>query len=167
MPCADACCVQGTYISEKFIKFRLTGKRRVQGGTEAHLSNSGQESDPTSVGISHLAAIGSFDPVSSVTFDSASVGRSLPKTAGRKGFPVAYPDVCAAFLSCNRLGLLRRSMRALIWHMEEHEPNIPYEIAWVDNDSGEEAVQVYRYALVRFCVHVCMFLEVCTSMWGA
>lgn len=84
----------------------------------------------------------------------------------RKNFPVADPVVCAAFLSCGRLSLLRRGIKALIAHMDDHEPEIPYEvifvhplaepffsnrqpdimmqIAWVDNASGEEALSVYR-----------------------
>mmetsp|Transcript_24087 Transcript_24087/g.60576 ORF Transcript_24087/g.60576 Transcript_24087/m.60576 type:complete len:451 (-) Transcript_24087:141-1493(-) len=61
----------------------------------------------------------------------------------RAGFPVAYPTVCAAFLSCGRLALLRRGMTSLVRHMEEHEPDIPYEVAWVDNNSGPDAIAVY------------------------
>ena len=64
--------------------------------------------------------------------------------AGGRRFPQVDPVVCCAFLSSGRLPLLRRSLAGLIAHFETHEPSIAYELAWVDNDSGPEALDVYR-----------------------
>ena len=49
------------------------------------------------------------------------------------------PKVCLAFLSCcGRIDLLEKTMAAAVRHMEEDEPpGLAYEIAWVDNGSGE------------------------------
>jgi hypothetical protein len=48
-----------------------------------------------------------------------------PQVPRRSVFPEAYPRVCAAFMSNGRLGLLRKSMRAFVHHMETHEPGPP------------------------------------------
>ena len=68
------------------------------------------------------------------------------EAGGRTGrrFPETSPDVCCAFLSSGRLHLLRRSLSALVRHLERFEPDILYELAWVDNDSGPGALDVYR-----------------------
>ena len=58
----------------------------------------------------------------------------------RRIFPEEEPLVCLAFLSCcGRTHLLQHSLRGALQHMENDEPNdLKYEIAWVDNGSGEE-----------------------------
>ena len=50
------------------------------------------------------------------------------------------PSVCLAFLSCcGRTDLLEKTIAGAVRHMEQDEPdNLAYEIAWVDNGSGEE-----------------------------
>jgi hypothetical protein len=70
-----------------------------------------------------IGGVASDDLSTSDKFDDAG-----KKMLARKGFPVAYPTVCAAFLSSGRLNLLRRGMAALIKHMDNHEPDIPYEV---------------------------------------
>jgi hypothetical protein len=56
------------------------------------------------------------------------VGRTLAHThghviwAGRQGFPSTCPCVCVTLLSCGRLHLLRKTLTALMDHMEQHEP---------------------------------------------
>lgn len=63
----------------------------------------------------------------------------------RRTFPQVDkdPHVCLAFLSCcGRIDLLNHTLAAAIRHMEEDEPdNLRYEIAWVDNGSGEGLTQ--------------------------
>jgi len=59
----------------------------------------------------------------------------------RAHFPQSNPTVCASFLSCGRVHLLRHTMRSFIRHMEAHEPHIPYEIAWIDQGSGQSALE--------------------------
>ena len=58
----------------------------------------------------------------------------------RRIFPEEEPLVCLAFLSCcGRTHLLKHSLQGLLHHMEHDEPpDLKYEIAWVDNGSGEE-----------------------------
>jgi len=57
----------------------------------------------------------------------------------REQFPEETPLVCLAFLSCcGRTNLLNHTLSGIIRHMEEDEPSgLRYEIAWVDNGSGE------------------------------
>jgi hypothetical protein len=83
-------------------RFRITGPRRIVGGE-------------TSDGLS--------------TADN--VDGAGKKRFARKGFPVANPMVCAAFLSSGRLNLLRRGMAALIKHMDTHESDIQYEVGFL------------------------------------
>jgi hypothetical protein len=57
-------------------------------------------------------------------------------TNKRRTFPQTKPSVCLAFLSCcNRTDLLWKTMSAAVKHMEEDEPDVPYELAWLDNGS--------------------------------
>jgi GT2 family glycosyltransferase len=57
----------------------------------------------------------------------------------RASYPETDPQVCLAFLSCcGRTDLLNHTLAAAIRHMEEDEVNLRYEIAWVDNGSGQE-----------------------------
>ncbi|KAI9135980.1 hypothetical protein BKA69DRAFT_1107176 [Paraphysoderma sedebokerense] len=58
----------------------------------------------------------------------------------RKAHPEKPPHLCIAFLSCKRIGLLRESISRIIRYMHKYEPDIDYEIALFDNDSGPEAV---------------------------
>ena len=61
------------------------------------------------------------------------------KLVRRAKFPEARAKVCFAFMSCGRLGLLRQTVGALVEHMDQWEPSVPYELAWVDQGSGPEA----------------------------
>jgi GT2 family glycosyltransferase len=66
---------------------------------------------------------------------------TLPEkpTVERARYPETNPQICLAFLSCcGRTDLLNHTLAAAIRHMEEDEVNLRYEIAWVDNGSGEE-----------------------------
>lgn len=55
-------------------------------------------------------------------------------TQPRATYPEDKPHVCLAFLSCcGRTDLLNHTMSAVIRHMEQDEPSVRYEIAWVDN----------------------------------
>lgn len=61
------------------------------------------------------------------------------KIISRRRFPEKEPLVCLAFLSCcGRTDLLEKTLLAAVEHMERDEPDVPYEIAWVDNGSGQE-----------------------------
>jgi hypothetical protein len=60
--------------------------------------------------------------------------KSLPK---RKEFPQFQPQICICVLSCNRLNLLEQTLASIINHMENDEPNVKYEIVWVDNGSDK------------------------------
>lgn len=70
---------------------------------------------------------------------SRSTSPSKP-IISRSSFPAKNPHVCLAFLSCcGRTDLLNHTLAGTIRHMEEDEPSfLNYEIAWVDNGSGEE-----------------------------
>jgi len=56
----------------------------------------------------------------------------------RRIFPERNPEICVTFLSCRRLHLLERSIQAVIHHLETVEPNVKYEIVWVDNGSNQQ-----------------------------
>ena len=62
----------------------------------------------------------------------------------RSVYPETKPHVCLAFLSCcGRTDLLNLTIAGAIRHMEQDEPDfLRYEIAWVDNGSGEVATSV-------------------------
>jgi hypothetical protein len=68
-----------------------------------------------------------------------------PTTPGikRSTYPSQNPDICLAFLSCcGRTDLLNHTLHGAIRHLEQDEPDsLRYEIAWVDNGSGEELTQ--------------------------
>jgi hypothetical protein len=76
--------------------------------------------------------------------DHAGVEQGQGKGRVSRRFPQVEPLVCCGFVSSGRLHLLRRSLAALVRHFEEHEPAVSYELAWVDNDSGPDALEVYR-----------------------
>lgn len=58
-------------------------------------------------------------------------------TQVRATYPEDKPLVCLAFLSCcGRTDLLNYTMSAAIRHMEQDEPSVRYEIAWVDNGNA-------------------------------
>jgi hypothetical protein len=50
-------------------------------------------------------------------------------------------------LSCGRLHLLERSINAVVTHMETSEPDLPYEIVWVDNGSPPHELAAARRRL--------------------
>jgi hypothetical protein len=58
--------------------------------------------------------------------------------------PEVTPQLCAAFLSCSRLHLLNRTINAFVQYMQSHEPNITYQIALVDNGSGEQLTSILQ-----------------------
>lgn len=71
------------------------------------------------------------------------------RSAPRAVFPQRSPDVCLAFLSCcNRTDLLAATLEAAVRHMEEDEPDIAYEVAWVDNGSGGATRLAERIAVL-------------------
>eukprot|EP00980_Cylindrotheca_fusiformis_P001504 scaffold346_cov116-Cylindrotheca_fusiformis.AAC.18 len=85
------------------------------------------------------------DEKSSLSRKMASLGSTstFPSepTIPRSSYPEKHPHICLAFLSCcGRTDLLNHTLAGAIRHMEEDEPSfLRYEIAWVDNGSGETA----------------------------
>lgn len=64
---------------------------------------------------------------------------AAPPRITRARYPEDNPQICLAFLSCcGRTDLLNHTIHAAIHHMEHDEPKLRYEIAWVDNGSGDE-----------------------------
>lgn len=61
--------------------------------------------------------------------------KSIPR---RKLFPEAKPEVCFFFLSCGRYELLRETYRTWIVHLETNEPQLRYEVVWVDSGHDPE-----------------------------
>ena len=55
------------------------------------------------------------------------------------------PQLCVAFLSCGRLNELLWAMSRIVQHLEETEPELDFEIAWVDNGTPGVA-QACRHA---------------------
>jgi hypothetical protein len=51
------------------------------------------------------------------------------------------PEICIALLSCKRVHYLRRTLRAIILYFSKVEPDITYEIAVLDNNSGHQVVR--------------------------
>jgi hypothetical protein len=103
-----------------------------------------------------LSQAASFDDVNEINElevddENSSLSRNMASLAShstfpsqpiisRSSFPAKNPHVCLAFLSCcGRTDLLNHTLAGVIRHMEEDEPEfLRYEIAWVDNGSGEE-----------------------------
>lgn len=85
------------------------------------------------------------DEKSNASRRMASLGSKMttPKDPSirRSRYPETDPHVCLAFLSCcGRTDLLNFTIAGAIRHMEEDEPDfLRYEIAWVDNGSGNDA----------------------------
>lgn len=83
------------------------------------------------------------DEKSSQSRNMASLGSRFTNPSqpeiSRSSYPEKDPHVCLAFLSCcGRTDLLNHTLAGAIRHMEEDEPSfLRYEIAWVDNGSGE------------------------------
>jgi len=80
--------------------------------------------------------------------------------------PSKPPEVCFAFLSCcNRTDLLKETLKGLIRHMEEDEPeDLTYEIAWVDNGSDAKN---QREIVEQFEIeHVLMLENNMGLAWG-
>ena len=86
---------------------------------------------------------------------------------GNKGDDTSKPpEVCFAFLSCcNRTDLLKETLKGLIRHMEEDEPeDLTYEIAWVDNGSDAKN---QREIVEQFEIeHVLMLKNNMGLAWG-
>lgn len=61
----------------------------------------------------------------------------------RSTYPSQNPHICLAFLSCcGRTDLLNHTLHGALRHLEQDEPDsLRYEIAWVDNGSGEALTQ--------------------------
>ncbi|KAH3761206.1 hypothetical protein Pelo_6979 [Pelomyxa schiedti] len=80
---------------------------------------------------------GNLGGASTAGGDDAESNYGTVEGAGvtRRVFPEMEPSVCVAALSCRRLHLLEKSLAAIINHMELYEPNLKYEICWVDNHS--------------------------------
>lgn len=99
----------------------------------------------------------------------------LVKSGGstREIFPQKNPFVCIAFLSCcNRTDLLWKTMSAAVRHMEEDEPDVSYELAWVDNGSEDaklvDASQVEHVKLLEANMGLAwglnsLFFDMCTA----
>jgi len=91
--------------------------------------------DPFEVELSQMSDFSRF-----MAAQSSRVATPSSSVIRRRNFPEQDPHVCLAFLSCcGRTDLLNHTMAAAIHHMEEDEPkHLRYEIAWVDNGSGDD-----------------------------
>ena len=60
------------------------------------------------------------------------------------------PEICVCVLSYKRLDLLRKTLSAIVDHLENVERGLAYEIVWVDNGSNEtERQSLHRELAIK------------------
>lgn len=75
--------------------------------------------------------------------------RNAAPVAVRRVFPQFAPTLCICVLSCRRLALLERTVNAVVAHLESSEPDLAYEIVWVDNGSPPDELAAARRRMPR------------------